>query len=71
MGNPDAHVFLARLQALLEHLLPLYQKEGRSQLVIAIGCTGGKHRSVTMVNELAKTITDRHLLVYHRDMGRE
>lgn len=71
LGNPDATVFLARLQALLTHLLPLYQKEGRSQLVIAIGCTGGKHRSVTMVNELAKAFPDRRLLVFHRDMGRE
>lgn len=71
LGNPDATVFLARLQALLTHLLPLYQKEGRSQLVIAIGCTGGKHRSVTMVNELAKVFPDRRLLVFHRDMGRE
>ena len=71
MNNPDAPIFLARLQALLNHLLPLYQKEGRSQLVIAIGCTGGKHRSVTMVNELAKAFPDRRLLVFHRDMGRE
>ena len=71
LNNPDAPIFLSRLQALLNHLLPLYQKEGRSQLVIAIGCTGGKHRSVTMVNELAKCFPDRHLLVFHRDMGRE
>ena len=71
LNNPDAPVFLSRLKALLDHLLPLYQKEGRSHLVIAIGCTGGKHRSVTMVNELAKSFPDRHLLVYHRDMGRE
>ena len=71
MDNPDATLFLARLQSLLNHLLPLYQKEGRSQLVIAIGCTGGKHRSVTMVNELAKSFPDRRLLVFHRDMGRE
>ena len=71
LDNPDAPIFLERLQALLNHLLPLYQKEGRSQLVIAIGCTGGKHRSVTMVNELAKAFANRPLLVYHRDMGRE
>lgn len=71
LNNPDAPIFLSRLQALLTHLLPLYQKEGRSQLVIAIGCTGGKHRSVTMVNELAKAFPDRRLLVFHRDIGRE
>ena len=71
LNNPDAPIFLARLQALLNHLLPLYQKEGRSQLVIAIGCTGGKHRSVTMVNELAKAFPHHRLFTYHRDMGRE
>lgn len=71
LNNPDAPIFLERLRSLLDHLLPLYQKEGRSQLVIAIGCTGGKHRSVTMVNELAKSFPDHRLLVYHRDMGRE
>lgn len=74
MGNPDAVTFLERITALLTHTIPLYQKEGRSQLVIAIGCTGGKHRSVTMVNKLAEKLTpmtDLRILTYHRDMGRE
>ena len=74
MGNPDAAEFLNRITALLTHTIPLYQKEGRSQLVVAIGCTGGKHRSVTMVNKLAEKLgemTDLRVLTYHRDMGRE
>ena len=71
MDNPDAREFLNRLEALLTHLLPLYQKEARSQLVIAIGCTGGKHRSVTLVNRLAERLADHKVQVYHRDMGKE
>ncbi|MBQ4332270.1 MAG: RNase adapter RapZ [Clostridia bacterium] len=71
MGNPDAVELLARITALLEHLLPLYEKEGRTQLSIAIGCTGGKHRSVTLINKLAGQLTGRRVLVHHRDMGKE
>lgn len=74
MGNPDAVEYFNRIKALLAHTIPLYRKEGRSQLVIAIGCTGGKHRSVTMVNRLAaelEQMTELRILTYHRDMGRE
>ena len=71
MGNPDAVELLARITALLEHLLPLYEKEGRTQLSIAFGCTGGKHRSVTLINTLAGQRTGRRVLVHHRDMGKE
>lgn len=74
MSNPAAQEYLERIIALLGHTLPLYQKEGRSQLVIAIGCTGGKHRSVTMANRVAealKGMTDGPVLAYHRDIGRE
>lgn len=71
MGNPDAAELLTRITALLEHLLPLYEKEGRTQLSIAIGCTGGKHRSVTLINKLAEQLTGRRVLVHHRDMGKE
>ena len=71
MGNPDAAELLARITALLEHLLPLYEKEGRTQLSIAIGCTGGKHRSVTLINKLAEQLTGWRVLVHHRDMGKE
>jgi len=74
MDNPDAAAYLKHICALLGHTIPLYKKEGRSQLVIAIGCTSGKHRSVTMANRLAdalKEMTDGQILVYHRDIGRE
>ena len=74
MSNPAAAEYLERIKALLGHTIPLYQKEGRHQLVIAIGCTGGKHRSVTMANRLAEAIqrmTDGPVLTYHRDIGRE
>lgn len=74
MSDPAATTYLERILALLSHTIPLYQKEGRSQLVIAIGCTGGKHRSVTMANRIAealKSMTDGQVLSYHRDIGRE
>ena len=74
MSNPAATEYLERMVALLKHTIPLYQKEGRHQLVIAIGCTGGKHRSVTMANRLAealKDMSDGPVRAYHRDIGRE
>ena len=74
MSNPDAVEYYNRIQSLLDHALPLYQQEGRSQLVIAIGCTGGKHRSVTIANEIAaqlEQVTDLRVLTYHRDLGKE
>lgn len=52
MGYEEAGVFLDKLTDLLQFLIPNYMKEGKYQLVIAIGCTGGKHRSVTLANEL-------------------
>ena len=52
MQSPDAEAFLVKLMEMLEFLLPGYVKEGKHQLVIAIGCTGGQHRSVTLATEL-------------------
>lgn len=59
-----------RLYDLIDYLIPLYCNEGKSQLVIAIGCTGGKHRSVTLTEELAKHIAEsgRRVMVNHRDI---
>ena len=48
----EAHVFLNKLEDMLRFLIPNYIAEGKNQLVISIGCTGGKHRSVTLANEL-------------------
>jgi len=63
---------LDKLFDMLKFLLPLYIKEGKSSLVIAIGCTGGKHRSVTISNYLAKMLTDENyrVLINHRDLGK-
>lgn len=71
MSFPAATELLVRITALLNHLLPLYEQEGRTQLSIAIGCTGGKHRSVTLVNKLAEQLGEWKVLVHHRDMGKE
>lgn len=62
--------FQKRLYDLIDYLIPLYNNEGKSQLVIAIGCTGGKHRSVTLTEELAKHLTENgaRVRVNHRDI---
>lgn len=52
MGFPEASVFINKLADMVEFLIPNYIKEGKYQLVIGIGCTGGKHRSVTLANHL-------------------
>lgn len=71
VGNdPDYAPFLERLQALLEPLLPRYEREGKSYLTIAVGCTGGKHRSVVTAERLAawlKTL-GTPVTLRHRDL---
>ena len=66
-------LFLARLEALLETALPGYVQEGKQYLTVAIGCTGGKHRSVVLATELAGWLTDKgyRAHVAHRDVERE
>jgi len=68
-SRPEYASFLARLEELLEFLLPQYDKEGKSYLTIAIGCTGGRHRSVAAVERLAPLLERRGLKVTksHRD----
>lgn len=53
MASPESQELLRRYESFLECALPLYVKEGKSQLTIAVGCTGGKHRSITFVRKLA------------------
>lgn len=68
----EANELYDRLKGLLDYLNPLYIKEGKSQIVLAIGCTGGNHRSVAMVERLAKHF-HRHwdnVTVNHRDIER-
>lgn len=70
LDRDETRGFEKRLYDLVDYLLPLYSNEGKSQLVIAIGCTGGKHRSVALTEELAKHITadGRRVMVNHRDI---
>jgi RNase adapter protein RapZ len=73
MAQPMAATFLARLEELLDLLIPAYVDEGKTRLTIAIGCTGGFHRSVVMAQELAAWLRERDLgtvSVFHRELDR-
>ena len=70
----EAHIFLEKLTDMVDFLIPKYIVEGKNQLVISIGCTGGKHRSVTLANELYKRISNRNeygLKIEHRDIDKD
>jgi len=72
MGFPEAGQFLEKLADMLLFLIPNYVKEGKYQLIVGVGCTGGKHRSVTLANELYKRLKDRGnygLTIKHRDIS--
>ncbi|GFI42649.1 nucleotide-binding protein YvcJ [Lachnospiraceae bacterium] len=74
MNNEKAAKFLAKMTDLMEFLIPNYVQEGKTQLVIAIGCTGGKHRSVTLANELFEALSKNEnygIRVEHRDIGKD
>lgn len=74
MGYEMAHVFLDKLEDMIRFLIPNYVLEGKNQLVIAIGCTGGKHRSVTLANKLYERLqnqTDYGVKQEHRDIGKD
>jgi UPF0042 nucleotide-binding protein len=70
--QPAADDFLTRTRDLMTILLPGYQKEGRHYLTLAVGCTGGRHRSVALVEELAEMIREKgfSVNVLHRDVQR-
>lgn len=69
MQHPDTKEFVQKLTDFLAYTLPHYQREGKSQLVVGIGCTGGKHRSVAIVEHLARTFgQDFTVRISHRDM---
>ncbi len=72
LGQPLAADFLRHVDGLLGLLLPAYVAEGKAYLTVAIGCTGGRHRSVAMAEELARRIEAwGHLpKVVHRDLER-
>ena len=72
MSFKEAEEFLEKLTDMIRFLMPNYVKEGKYRLVIAIGCTGGKHRSVTLANELYKRLKDEGkygIKLDHRDVG--
>ena len=71
MSFPEAKEFSEKLTDMVRFLIPNYVKEGKYQLVIAVGCTGGKHRSVTLANELYRRLKDHReygLTISHRDI---
>jgi UPF0042 nucleotide-binding protein len=72
LKREETHVFLDRLYALLEFTLPRYVEEGKSSLTLALGCTGGKHRSVVLVEELKRKLDggEFRLHVKHRDIDK-
>lgn len=75
MGFEPAHIFIDKLEDMLKFLIPNYILEGKNQLVIAIGCTGGKHRSVTLANELYQRLKGEQegygIKREHRDIDKD
>jgi RNase adapter protein RapZ len=72
LRQPETKAFLDRLKDLLDLLLPAYEAEGKSYLTIAFGCTGGRHRSVAIAEDVATHLrrSGRRPTVTHRDLGR-
>ena len=71
LNNDEARRFLKKYLDLLDYLIPLYEKEGKAYLTIAVGCTGGRHRSVSITEELFEHIKKpgRQIIVTHRDIN--
>ena len=71
--DPETPAFLERMVQFLDYLLPRFEKESKSYLSIGIGCTGGKHRSVYVAEQLARVLKERGypVRVSHRDATRE
>jgi UPF0042 nucleotide-binding protein len=75
LDRPDTWVFMDKLFELLEFLVPRYQKEGKTYVTVAIGCTGGKHRSVAIAHALAARLKQaawgQHTNLVDRDADKE
>lgn len=69
LNSPEARIFLKKYLDLLDYLIPLYEKEGKAYLTIAIGCTGGRHRSVAVSADVHRHLIDKGIQVEitHRD----
>jgi UPF0042 nucleotide-binding protein len=72
LGQDDARGFLERTSDLLSFLIPRYAAEGKTYFTLGVGCTGGRHRSVVIVEELARRLRQEDaeidLFVRHRDL---
>lgn len=73
MDCEESQIFIEKLDDMVSFLIPNYIKEGKNQLVIAIGCTGGKHRSVTLANELYSRLQKKgnSVIINHRDIDKD
>jgi UPF0042 nucleotide-binding protein len=73
LGQPDTEPFLGHVLALIDLMRPGYVREGKRHATIAIGCTGGKHRSTALVEELSRRLAEQGVAaeVVHRDLGLE
>ena len=70
-GHEVTQQFMEKLMSLMAFLVPQYRKEGKEQLIIGVGCTGGMHRSVWVAEELSRTLArDWSVRVEHRDLYR-
>jgi UPF0042 nucleotide-binding protein len=70
LNNDVTHTFLEKYLDLLDYLIPLYKKEGKAYLTVAVGCTGGRHRSVAIAQSIFEHINKpkRKIIITHRDI---
>jgi UPF0042 nucleotide-binding protein len=71
LAQQGAEEFLDAYLKVLEVSLPGFEREGKRYVTLAVGCTGGKHRSVAIAEQIAARLGDREITVSHRDLGRE
>ncbi len=73
LERDETQQFLGKVEDLCRFLFPRYQKEGKAYLTVALGCTGGKHRSVAMADELVRRLSNQHprVQLWDRDIGKE
>jgi UPF0042 nucleotide-binding protein len=70
LDNPETQIFLTKAEELLALCIAAFEREGKTYATVAIGCTGGRHRSVVVAVELARRLQSFHVDVRHRDIGR-
>jgi UPF0042 nucleotide-binding protein len=72
LESDESKIFIQKLSDMMAFLIPLYEKEGKARLNIALGCTGGRHRSVVMANQIGSYFSDKNYIVTinHRDINK-